>query len=125
MAATGKHYFSMHTHKAGEKVTFEPYTLTHVLAPRSFIVSFSAEISLDPDKLGANLVRLCDEEHKHFHGLSVLDSQIFATRLPNEFKPPRFRIEVTDGLTHFLRMFLISLRDYPMDAMDVERYIGR
>ena len=126
MAQKGKHYRSTYAIQSGEnKTTFEKRSVEIRLAPRSYIVSFGVDgISLDTETLRLKLTKLCNEEHKHFHGLTILGEGVFATRLPHEFKPPKFRIESQDGLTYFLRMFLGELRDYPMDSMDVEKYIG-
>lgn len=94
-----------------------------VLAPRSFIFAFESTLPSDREELEERLRKECHEEHRHFHGLLMLDRNLLATRLPNEFDPPKFRLE-DNGLKSFFRRFLKDILNMPMGPMDLDRYLS-
>lgn len=96
----------------------------NVLAPRSFIVAFESDLARGKDALTARLQSECDEEHKHFHGFLILNQDVFASRVPNQFAPPQFRVTDEHSLKAFLHTFLEVIREYPMGPMDIDRYLG-
>jgi hypothetical protein len=94
------------------------------LSPRSFIFAFDSDLVENTEKLTKCLRSECDEENKHFHGLLMLEKNLFFSRLPYKFDFPEFRIVEKRGLKAFLHTFLELIRDFPMGPMDLDRYLG-
>lgn len=128
MAKKGKYYKSQELiweKKDGKFVGQYAQVASEVhLPPRSFVVAFGSELTKDKDSLIERFREECNQEHKHFHGLLILDENVFASRVPNEFEPPKFRVADAHGLKAFLRTFLEVIREYPMGPMDIDRYLG-
>jgi hypothetical protein len=126
MAKKGKHYKSQELFwqptEAGYLRKQVAVESTVVLPPRSFIFSFETSLPTDTKELEERLREECHEEHRHFHGLLMLDRNIFATRLPNQFDPPEFRIE-DNGLKAFFRRFQKDILYMPMGPLDLDRYL--
>ncbi len=94
--------------------------------PRSYIITFDVDNTIVKDRkhLDVYLQKLCDDEHKHFHGLLVLEKDLFIRREPNRFTPPQFDIHHSCGLAEFLRIYLLMLSQDPMATMDITKYVG-
>jgi len=96
---------------------------TMLLPPRSFIFAFDSDVDADIDKFVSTLDQKCDEEHKHFHGLLILERNLFVRRNPYD-KPAKFKIDTADGFRVFLQAFLNELRTLPITTMNIDRYLG-
>lgn len=93
---------------------------TIILPPRSFVFAFQSTLPRKQSTLSDRLRSECNKNHKHFHGMFMLDSNTFVRRLPNKDKPAEF--EFDSGIKRFIWQFLEELNNFPMNTMDLEKY---
>ena len=119
-----KHYIAQAVQIEGERRTVKPFPIHSSLPPRSYLVAFQKKYMGNTlDSFMGTIRKLCDEEHKHIHGLVVLHEDWFVMREP--FKSPA-QIIGTKGnsLLTLYQAILGHSHTFLMYPADMTKYVS-